>query len=109
MSDRSPLDARPVIVGDLVRYQDGAIVSRIVLKQPTGSVTVFAFDADQSLSEHTVPYDAMVQILDGEAEITVAGQSHRVPAGEAILMPANQPHAVRAITRFKMLLTMVRP
>lgn len=109
MSDGpSPLSTRPAVVDDLVQYQDGAIVSRILLKKPTGSVTLFAFDAGQSLSEHTVPYDALVQVLDGEAEITIAGQEHRLPAGEAILMPANQPHALRAPVRFKMLLTMVK-
>jgi quercetin dioxygenase-like cupin family protein len=104
----SPLHAQPVTVESLVEYQADAIVSRILVKQPAGSVTLFAFDADQSLSEHTVPHDALVHVLDGEAEITIAGRPHRVPAGEAILMPAHEPHAVRAVTRFKMLLTMLR-
>jgi len=104
----SPLRAQPATVGSLVEYQAGAVVSRILVKQPAGSVTLFAFDVGQSLSEHTVPHDALVHVLDGEAEITIAGRPHRLPAGEAILMPANEPHAVRALTRFKMLLTMLR-
>ena len=93
---------------DMVGYQDGAVVSRTVLKQPAGNVTLFAFDAGQELSEHTAPYDALVQVLDGEAEITIAGRPHRLRAGDLILMPANKPHAVRAPVRFKMLLTMIR-
>jgi len=95
-------------VVDLVSYQDGAVVSRIVVKRETGNVTLFAFDAGQELSEHTAPYDALVQVLDGEAAITVAGRPHRVRAGEMILLPAHQPHALKAVSRFKMLLTMIR-
>jgi quercetin dioxygenase-like cupin family protein len=93
---------------DLVSYQDGAVVSRIIVKRETGNVTLFAFDADQELSEHTAPYDALVQVLDGEAAITAAGRPHRVCAGEMILLPAHQPHALKAVSRFKMLLTMIR-
>jgi len=93
---------------DMVGYQDGAVVSRTVLKQPAGTVTLFAFDAGQELSEHTAPYDALVQVLDGEAEITIAGRPHRLRAGDMIVMPAKQPHAVRAAARFKMMLTMIR-
>jgi quercetin dioxygenase-like cupin family protein len=93
---------------DLASYQDGAVVSRIVLKRDTGSVTLFAFDAGQELSEHTTPYDALVQILDGEAALTISGQPYRLGAGDMIIMPARQPHAVKAISRFKMLLTMIR-
>ncbi len=93
----------------MIAYQDGAIVSREILKQKTGSVTLFAFDAGQGLSEHTAPFDALAHVLDGEAEITVAGKRHRVRAGEWILMPAGQPHAVKAPQRFKMILTMLRP
>jgi len=95
-------------VVDLVLYQDGAVVSRIVIKREAGNVTLFAFDAGQELSEHTAPYDALVHVLDGEAAITVAGQPHRVCAGETILLPAHQPHALKAVSRFKMLLTMIR-
>ena len=97
--------ARPA---DLVDYQPDAIVSREVLKKKTGSVTLFAFDAGQGLSEHTAPFDALVQVLDGEAEITIAGKRHRVSAGELILMPAGQPHALKAEQRFKMMLIMIR-
>jgi quercetin dioxygenase-like cupin family protein len=95
-------------MADLASYQAGAIGSRIVLKRDAGSVTLFAFDAGQELSEHTTPYDALVQVVDGEAAITVAGRTYRVAAGETILMPAGQPHALKAVSRFKMLLTMLR-
>jgi len=93
---------------DLVAYQADAVVSRSVIKQPAGNVTLFAFDAGQELSEHTAPYDALVQVLEGEAEITIGTQAHRVRTGEMILLPARRPHAVRAAARFKMLLTMIR-
>lgn len=98
----------PVPLADLVSYQEDAIVSRSLIKRKNGSVTIFAFDEGQELSEHTVPYDALVYVLDGEAEIRIAGASHRVSVGEAIVMPANEPHALAAIARFKMLLSMVR-
>lgn len=93
---------------ELVNYQDGSVVSREVVKRPTGSVTIFAFDEGQSLSEHTAPFDALVQVLEGEAEISIAGNPHRLHCGETILMPARQPHALKAIERFKMMLTMIR-
>lgn len=93
---------------DLVSYQADAIVSRIVLKRDAGNVTLFAFDAGQELSEHTAPYDALVQVVEGEAAITVAGRPYRVGTGEMLLMPAGQPHALKAVSRFKMLLTMIR-
>jgi quercetin dioxygenase-like cupin family protein len=92
----------------LVEYQDGAVVSREVLKKPAGSVTVFAFDEGQGLSEHTAPFDALVFVLEGEAEITISGKPHRLNGGEMILMPAHQPHALKALRRFKMILTMIR-
>jgi quercetin dioxygenase-like cupin family protein len=95
-------------VADLVNYQDGAVVSRTLVKKEKGTVTVFAFDRDQALSEHTVPHDALVQVIDGEAEITVGGTPHVVNAGEMIMMPGNVPHAVKATARFKMILTMLR-
>jgi len=100
--------AQVVKAGELANYQDGAIVSREILKKPTGTVTLFAFAEGQGLSEHTAPFDALVQLLEGEAEITISGQPHRVQGGEMILMPAHQPHALKALTRFKMVLTMVR-
>lgn len=93
---------------EFVSYQDGAVVSREIIKKPTGSVTLFAFDAGEGLSEHTAPFDALVQVLEGEAEIMVSGQLHRVPGGAMILLPGGQPHALKAITRFKMVLTMIR-
>lgn len=92
----------------LVDYQDGSVVSREILKKGTGTVTVFAFDAGQGLSEHTAPFDAMVQVIDGEAGITVAGRPYNVHAGEIIIMPAGKPHALKAEKRFKMMLTMIR-
>lgn len=95
-------------LASLVDYQDEAIVSRILIKKAAGSVTLFAFDEGQDLSEHTVPHDALVHVLDGEARITIADTSHRVTAGEMIIMPANRPHAVMASHRFKMMLVMLR-
>ncbi len=91
-----------------VEYQEGSVVSREIIKKPTGTVTIFAFDAGQGLSEHTAPFDALVQILDGEAEITIAGKLHLVCSGEFIILPAGKPHALSAKKRFKMLLTMIR-
>lgn len=97
--------AQPV---GLAQYQDGAVVSREIMKRPTGSVTVFAFDAGQGLSEHTAPFDALVQVLEGVVEIRIAGQGFRLQGGDMILMPAGQPHALQAVERFKMILTMIR-
>ena len=93
---------------DLVAYQSGAVVSRTLLKRTGGTITLFAFDAGQGLSEHTAPFDALVHVLDGEADVMIAGTSVRVAAGQTVLLPAHQPHAVTAPVRFKMLLTMIR-
>ncbi|HOG27905.1 MAG TPA: cupin domain-containing protein [Vicinamibacterales bacterium] len=93
---------------DLVSYQAGAVVSRQIIKKKTGSVTAFAFDQGEGLSEHTAPFDALVHVLDGSADITIGGVTHLVGAGELILMPANVPHAVKAEQPFKMLLVMIR-
>ncbi len=93
---------------DLVSYQDGAVVSRIVVKQERGNVTLFAFDAGQELSEHTAPFDALVHVLEGEVDITISGRPYRLTGGEMVVMPANQPHALKAVSRFKMVLTMIR-
>jgi quercetin dioxygenase-like cupin family protein len=93
---------------ELVGYQAGAVVSRTLINQRTGTVTLFAFDAGQELSEHTTPYDALVQVLDGEAEIMISGKPFRLKAGDLIIMPANDPHAVKAPMPFKMMLTMIR-
>lgn len=100
--------AEAVRVVDLASYQEGSVVSRILVRRDTGNVTLFAFAEGQELSEHTAPFDALVQVLEGEAEIVIAGKSFELGAGEVILMPANRPHAVRAIARFKMLLIMIR-
>jgi quercetin dioxygenase-like cupin family protein len=100
--------AQIVRVLDLVNYQEGAVVSRTLLKRPTGTVTVFAFDAEQALSEHTSPFDALLQVLEGQAEISIAGQPLVASAGACVLLPASQPHAVKATTPLKMLLTMIR-
>jgi quercetin dioxygenase-like cupin family protein len=93
---------------DLVSYQDGAIVSRIILDKETGTITLFAFDEGQGLSEHTTPFDALVQIFEGEAEVVISGQKFYLTAGETLIMPANQPHALKAIKSFKMMLTMIK-
>jgi quercetin dioxygenase-like cupin family protein len=100
--------AAPAAPLALAAYQDGAVVSRMLLKRGGGTVTLFAFDEGQSLSEHTTPFDAIAHVLEGDALITIAGTPLAVPAGQMVLMPANQPHAVMATTRFKMLLTMIR-
>ena len=95
-------------LSNLVEYQDGAVVSRTLMKKQKGTVTLFAFDQGQDLSEHTVPHDALVCLLDGEGEITIAGIPHQLKTGDMILMPGNQPHSVKATKRFKMMLTMIR-
>ncbi len=95
-------------LADLISYQDGSVVSRTLVNKQTGTVTLFAFDAGQSLSEHTAPYDALVVMLDGEADITVSGKTVRAHAGDLVIMPANAPHALTAVTPYKMMLTMIR-
>jgi quercetin dioxygenase-like cupin family protein len=93
---------------DLVTYQEGSVVSRTLLSRATGTVTLFAFDEGQGLSEHTAPFDALAHLLEGQAEIIVSGKPLFANAGEAVLMPAHQPHSLKALTKFKMLLTMIR-
>ena len=95
-------------LAEVAGYQEGAVVSRTIVDKEVGTITAFAFDAGEGLSEHTAPYDAFVQILDGEAEITIEGAPHVLGAGEMIVMPANRPHSLRARQRFKMLLVMIR-
>jgi quercetin dioxygenase-like cupin family protein len=95
-------------VVDQVAYQAGAVVSKEIVRKETGTVTLFAFDEGQGLSEHTAPFDALVHVLDGEAAISIAGTVHRVCAGELIVMPAHKPHALKADKRFKMMLIMIR-
>jgi quercetin dioxygenase-like cupin family protein len=101
-------ESKPTNLFGLANYQTGSIVSRQILKKEKGNVTLFALDQDQIISEHTTPFDALVFLLEGEAEITIAGQPYTVKAGEILLMPANQPHALKAIKPFKMVLTMIR-
>jgi len=100
--------ARPVRLTELLDYAPGAVVSRALAKASGGSVTLFAFEAGQELSEHTAPFDAIVEVLDGEVDLVIGGEPVTARAGETVLMPANVPHAVKARARFKMLLTMVR-
>jgi quercetin dioxygenase-like cupin family protein len=95
-------------LGELLGYQDSSIVSRVLLKNNGGTVTLFAFDRGEGLSEHTAPFEALVFVIDGEAEVEIAGRPYSVRTGETITLPANIPHAVKAATRFKMLLTMIR-
>ena len=89
-------------------YADGAIVSKNVLKRDTGNITLFAFDKGEGLSEHTTPFDALVHVVDGKAEITIGGKKHLLEKGDSIIMPANIPHALRAVEKYKMVLTMIR-
>lgn len=93
---------------NLLQYQDGSIVSRVLLKNKGGTVTLFAFDVGEGLSEHTAPFDALVVVTDGEADIEIAGEAFKVGQGETITLPANRPHALKAVTKFKMLLIMIR-
>jgi quercetin dioxygenase-like cupin family protein len=95
-------------LNNMIAYQEGAVVSRQITKAEAGNVTLFAFDKDQGLSEHTAPFDALVHILDGEAQVIISGNPYDLKAGDAIIMPANEPHALKALQRFKMLLTMIR-
>ncbi len=101
-------DLKPISLKDMVEYQDGSVVSKTVIKKKTGTVTVFAFDQGQGLSEHAAPFDAMVQILDGEVEIKISGKPYHLKQGEMIIMPAKEPHALNAVKRFKMMLIMVK-
>lgn len=109
MSDQNivrPAEVKQLV--DLLQYQGGSIVSRVLLKNKGGTVTLFAFDIGEGLSEHTAPFDALVLVTDGEADVDIAGKSYKVRQGETITLPANRPHAVRAATKFKMLLIMIR-
>jgi quercetin dioxygenase-like cupin family protein len=103
-----PGSLKPEELSEMVRYQKGSVVSREIIRKTAGTVTIFAFDKGQGLSEHTAPYDALVVLLDGEAEIRVGGQSSAVTAGQSILLPAGKPHALKASKKFKMMLVMIR-
>lgn len=107
--DQSAVKAAEVKqLANLLQYQDGSIVSRVLLKNKGGTVTLFAFDVGEGLSEHTAPFDALVVVTDGEAEVEIAGEGFRLRQGETIILPANRPHAVKAVKKFKMLLIMIR-
>lgn len=105
---KKELLAKALDLKDLAAYQVQSIVSREIIKKPAGTVTVFAFDEGEGLSEHTAPFDALVHVLDGTVEVVIEGTPHMVQAGEMIIMPAGRPHALKAISRFKMLLVMVK-
>ncbi|MDD5676821.1 MAG: cupin domain-containing protein [Kiritimatiellae bacterium] len=108
MKTADELKARAIGLKDFVEYTAGSVVSKTLIDKKIGTLTLFAFDAGQGLSEHTAPYDAVVQILDGEAELVIAGQTVKARTGELVIMPSKVPHAMRAVQRFKMLLTMIR-
>lgn len=105
---REELKERVLGVNDLIEYQDGAIASRMIVFKPAGTITLFAFDAGEGLSEHSAPYDAILTVTDGTARIEIEGRPFIVAAGQMIILPANKPHAVKADERFKMSLTMIR-
>ena len=106
--DDTELIGKVIRMADMVGYQAGSVVSRTVIDKKTGTCTLFAFDAGQGLSEHTAPYDAMVEVLDGEAEITISGSPFSLKTGDLIIMPADKPHALKAVKRFKMMLVMIK-
>ena len=106
--DGSNLLGKPFQYSDLVQYQEGSVVSRTIIKKETGTVTIFAFDRGEKLSEHTAPFDALVEVIDGEATIVIQGEAYKVSAGQQIIMPADIPHAVNAEQKFKMVLVMIR-
>jgi quercetin dioxygenase-like cupin family protein len=105
---REELPGKVLSLKDLVAYQDGTVASRMIIFKDAGNITLFSFDQGEGLSEHTAPFDAVVTILDGECEVWVAGETHRMKEGETIIFPANKPHALSAVTKFKMMLTMIR-
>jgi len=100
--------AQVLRLADLAHYQEGSVVSRTIIDKRAGTVTLFAFDEGQGLSQHTAPFDAMVYLLEGEAEVVISGKPLRLKEGEMVIMPANEPHALSAVKRFKMVLTMIR-
>ena len=102
------LTGKVVNIDGLISYQEDAVVSKTLLNKKSGTITLFAFDKGQGLSEHTAPYDATVQIVDGEAQITISGKAQTVKRGDMLIMPANEPHSLLAVERFKMVLIMIR-
>jgi len=105
---KDDLKSKVLAIEELIDYQDGSVVSREIIRKETGTVTIFAFDKGEGLSEHTAPFDAMVQIIDGEAEITISGKKNHLKKGDMIIMPAEEPHALYAVEKYKMILTMIR-
>jgi quercetin dioxygenase-like cupin family protein len=105
---KGELLARVLDLNGLAAYQDNSVVSREIIKKPAGTATVFAFDKGEGLSEHTAPFDALVLVLEGRAEVSIDGAPHSLGAGQMIIMPANRPHALQAVERFKMLLVLIR-
>ncbi len=106
--DTEQLRGIAVELKELVGYQEGSVISRAIIDKNTGTVTLFSFDEGQGLSEHTAPFDALVYIINGEAEVTISGNSLRLKEGDMVIMPANEPHALRAIKKFKMMLVMIK-
>jgi quercetin dioxygenase-like cupin family protein len=109
MSDKKAIAMANVqTISELIGYQDNAVVSKTLLDKGIGTITLFAFDEGQGLSEHTAPFDAYIQVVDGEGEVTISGTKYALQAGQMIIMPANEPHSVKAVKKFKMLLVMIR-
>lgn len=110
MAEKENTNSPPKVqrLNDLVNYQDGSVVSREIIRKSTGTVTLFAFDAGQGLSEHTAPFDALVYVVDGEVEVSISGKSYHMNQGEFVILPANEPHSLKALSKFKMLLVMIK-
>jgi quercetin dioxygenase-like cupin family protein len=108
MAAKEKIEKKVIELADFIAYQDGSVVSREIVNEAAGTVTLFAFDAGQGLSEHTAPFDALVYIVDGTVEIVISGEKYVLQAGEMILMPAHEPHALKAVKKFKMMLTMLK-
>jgi quercetin dioxygenase-like cupin family protein len=112
MSKKPQQPKQPILnpskLSELISYQDGSVVSRTIIDKTAGTVTLFAFDEAQGLSEHTAPYDALIYILDGQADVTIEGKLVKAKEDDLVILPANKPHALSAVTKFKMLLIMIR-
>jgi len=110
MTEKENINSQPKVeqLKDLVNYQDGSVVSREIIRKSTGTVTLFAFDVGQGLSEHTAPFDALVYVVDGEVEFIISGKAYHLNQGEFVILPANETHALKALSKFKMLLVMIK-